>query len=122
VADNKVRAEYPTGHTLTFTVYQPDDSLRGSAGQSMSEAGHLGHYVGTPSPALVALDWVVVLADGVPVYQGQYQPEVQAPDVSSVLATVNTNVGTLITNGGKVNNVSAQQEVSIEQTKARVYL
>jgi hypothetical protein len=88
----------------------------------MSEAGHLGHYVGIPSPALVALDWVVVLADGVPVYQGQFQPEVQAPDVSSVLATVNTNVGTLITNGGKVNNVSAQQEVSIEQTKARVYL
>ncbi len=122
MSDNKIRAEYTTGHTGTFSVYNGStDALRGSAGQTMTEAA-TGYYVGTPSPAMVALDWVVVLFDGVAVYQGQFQPEVQAPDVSSVLATVNTNVGTLITNGGKVNNVSVQQEVPIEQTKARVYL
>jgi hypothetical protein len=122
VADNKVRAEYPTGHTLTFTVYQPDDSLRGSAGQAMSEAGHLGHYVGTPSPALVALDWVVVFADGVATYQGQYQPEVTDPETIADIAYVQAGIDSLISNAGKVLNITEQKDTDIENTKARIYI
>ena len=98
MAENKIRAEYPTGHTGTFTVFQPDDSLRGSAGQSLSDAGHLGHYVGTPSPALVALDWVVVYFDGNPTYQGQYFPEVSTPDALTAIGTVQTTVNTINSN------------------------
>jgi hypothetical protein len=39
-----------------------------------------------------------------------------------VLSTIDTNVDSLITSEGKVNNITEQKDTDIELTKARVYL
>jgi hypothetical protein len=39
-----------------------------------------------------------------------------------LISTIDTNVDTLITNQGKVNNITVQQETDISQTKARIYI
>lgn len=74
---DKVAISFHTGRTLTFTARQKDGTLRGTAGQSLSEEGSTGHYSGTPDVDLEAGD-IVTIFDSVwgPVMFAEYLPEV----------------------------------------------
>jgi hypothetical protein len=105
-----------TGHTLRFTARQPDGTLRGTANQAVPEVGTTGYYTATPSTALVAGD-MVILEDqtAATFYQGEYKTAVVSTEIEA-------KVDTLISNAGKVLNITEQKETDISQTKARIYI
>ncbi len=95
-----------TGQTLTFTAFQPDGTLRGTADQSLPEVGVSGYYTATPDTALVAGDIISVYHDEhEQYYQQEFMPEVSATGV----------VGTL---EGRLDDIdAANTEILLESQK-----
>ena len=83
-----------TGRTLTFSVFQPDGTARGAAGQALTEIAATGYYTKeTPSTTLVAGDRVVIYDSVLGVIGGgEYLPDVTTTALSVELALVDGKI------------------------------
>lgn len=81
---NEITFGWKTGQTLTFSIYEPDGTARGAAGQALPEIPATGYYTATPSTEMVTGDCVIV-SDGTGVVGwGQYRPEASVPTILSI--------------------------------------
>ncbi len=119
---NEVTFGYISGVvTLTFGVYT-SAGVQKEVGTALTETpASSGLYLGTPTD-IDPGDMVIIKEGTLVVGQGQYKPEMSASAIEAKIDIIDTNVDTLISNSGKISNVTEQKETDVELTKARIYL
>lgn len=109
--------------TSTFVTWADADIANYAIAMVASGRVHFGDF---PAVTAGVFDVFICLrAGGSPaitdafISQGQIYWDGTA---ETTLYTVVENTDTLISNGGKINNISVQNETDVELTKARIYL
>lgn len=72
---NEIEFGYPTGKTLTYGAYQPDGTVRTSAGTSLPESPASSGYYHTTDGSIATGDMVIVKEGTDVVGVGIYHPE-----------------------------------------------
>lgn len=123
---NEIKLGYYTGQTLTYAVYNPDGTQVTAPGTALPEIGVTGYY--TASNASIAAGDVCMISDANGVlFQGEYKPNVSAPEVLSAIAASDAKIDIIDTVVDALELLQRRVQTNIappaiQETKARIYI
>lgn len=123
---NEIKLGYYTGQTLTYAVYNPNGTEVTAPGTALSEIGSTGYY--TASNAAIAAGDICIISDASGVlFQGEYKPNISAPEVLSAIAASDAKIDIIdgIVDLLEIYQRRVQTNIAppaIQETKARIYI